>query len=55
MEKTSYINEGQKQLNNTQFHEPTETDLTGEVIQRLTLMHMPCCKNVKFHKISAFI
>ena len=35
MDKASYTNEGQRQLNNTQFYESTETDLTGEVIHRV--------------------
>ena len=33
--KLSYINEGQKQLNSTQFYEQTNTDLTGQVIHRV--------------------
>ena len=37
MDRASYINEGQKQLNNTHFYEHTDTDLTGEVIQRVNL------------------
>ena len=37
MEKAAYINEGQKQCNNTQFYEPTDTDLTGKVIPRVNL------------------
>ena len=36
-DKTAYISEGQKQLNNTQFYEETYTDLTGEVIHRVNL------------------
>ena len=40
IDKISYIN-GQKQLNNTQLYEPTETDLTGEVIHRANL-HKHC-------------
>ena len=35
LDKLSYINEGEKQLNNTQFYEPTDSDLTGEVIHRI--------------------
>ena len=34
LEKLSYINEGQKQLNNTQFYEQTITNLTGEFIHQ---------------------
>ena len=37
MDKLSYINEEQKQLNNTQFYEQTSSDLTGEVIHRVNL------------------
>ena len=37
MDKTAYINEGHKQLNNTQFYEPTDTDLTGKVTHRVNL------------------
>ena len=37
LDKLSYINEEQNQLNNTQFNEPTDSDLTGEVIQRINL------------------
>ena len=35
--KQSYINEGQRQLHNTQFYEETDSDLTGEVIHRINL------------------
>ena len=35
--KQSYINEGQKKLNHTQFYESTESDLTGEVIHGINL------------------
>ena len=34
MDMASYIKGGQKQLNNTQFYDPTDTDLTGEVTHR---------------------
>ena len=37
LDKLSYIDEGQKQLNNTQFYEHTSTDLTGDVIYRVNL------------------
>ena len=37
LEKQSYINEGQRQLHNTQFYEETDSDLTGEVIHRINL------------------
>ena len=37
MDKASYINEGQKQLNNTHFYEPTERDLTREVLHGVNL------------------
>ena len=37
MDKAAYINEGQKILNNTQFYEPTDADLTEEVIHRVSL------------------
>ena len=37
LDKQSYISEGQKQLKNTQFFEPTDSDLTGEVIHRINL------------------
>ena len=37
MDKTSCINEVWKQLSNTQFYEPTETDLTGEAIHGVDL------------------
>ena len=37
LDKSSYSNEGQKQLNSTQFYEETSTDLTGEVIHRVNL------------------
>ena len=37
MDKSLYINEGQKQLNNTQFYEQTSSDFTGEVIHRVNL------------------
>ena len=32
LDKQSYINEGQKQLNSTQFYESTASHLTGEVL-----------------------
>ena len=37
LNKQSYINEGQRQLHNTQFYEETDSDLTGEVIHRINL------------------
>ena len=37
LDKSSYINEGQKQLNNTHFYEETSRDLTGKVIHRVNL------------------
>ena len=37
VDKALYINQGQKQHNNTWFYEPTDTDLTGEVIHRVNL------------------
>ena len=37
LDKLSYINEGRKQLNNTQFYEQTISDLTGEVTHRVNL------------------
>ena len=37
MGKLSHINKGQKELNNTQFYEPTNSHLTGEVIHRINL------------------
>ena len=37
LHKQSYINEGQKQPNNTQFYEQTDSDLTGEVIHRINI------------------
>ena len=37
LDKLSYIHEGQKQLNSTQFYEQTGSDLTKEVIQRVNL------------------
>ena len=35
--KQSYINEGQRELHNTQFYEETESNHTGEVINRVNL------------------
>ena len=35
--KQSYINEGQRQLHNSQFYEETDSDLTVEVIHRIHL------------------
>ena len=37
LNKQSYINEGQRQLQNTQFYEETDSDLTGEVIHKINL------------------
>ena len=37
MDKASYINERQKEHNNTRFYEPTVTYLTQEVIHRVNL------------------
>ena len=37
LDKQSYINEGQRQLHNTQFCEETESNHTGEVINRVNL------------------
>ena len=37
LDKSSYTNEGQRELNNTQFYEQTNTDLTGEVIHSVNL------------------
>ena len=37
LDKQSYINEGQRQLHNTQFYEETDSDHTGEVINRINL------------------
>ena len=37
LDKQSYIDEGQKQLHNTQFYEQTDSDLTGEIIHRINL------------------
>ena len=35
--KQSYIQEGQRQLNDTKFYEQTDSDHTGEVINRVNL------------------
>ena len=37
LNKQSYIIEGQRQLNNTQFYHETDSYITGEVIQRIKL------------------
>ena len=37
LDKQLYINEGQRQLHNTQFYEETDLDHTGEVINRINL------------------
>ena len=37
LDELSYINEGQKQLNKTQFYEATDSDLIGEVVHRINL------------------
>ena len=37
LDKQSYINEGQRQLHDTQFYEETESNHTGEVINRVNL------------------
>ena len=37
LNKQSYINEGQRQLHNTQFYEEADSDLTAEVIHRINL------------------
>ena len=37
LDKQSCINEGQRQLHDTQFYEETDTDLTGEVMHRINL------------------
>ena len=37
MDKAEYIKEVERQLNDTHFHEPTSTGITGEVIQRANL------------------
>ena len=37
LDKQSYINEGQRQLLNTQFYEETDSDHTGEVIHRINV------------------
>ena len=37
LDKAAYINGGQKQPNNTQFYEPTDTDLTRDVIHGVNL------------------
>ena len=37
LNKQSYINEGQRQLHNTQFYEETDSDLMGGVIHRINL------------------
>ena len=37
LDKQSYINEGQRQLHNTQFYEDTDSGLTGEMIHRINL------------------
>ena len=36
-DKHNYIAEGERQLQNEQFYEETQTDLTGEVIHRVNL------------------
>ena len=36
LNKQSCINEGQRQLHNTHFYEETYSDLTGEVIHRIS-------------------
>ena len=37
LDKESYINEGQSQLNDTKFYEKTNSNHTGEVINRINL------------------
>ena len=37
LDKKWYINKGQKQLHNAQFHEETDLDLLGKVIHRINL------------------
>ena len=47
-DKTQYTSEGHKQLSNTLFYNPTDTDLTGGVIQRVNLhTHY---KGIIYHK-----
>ena len=50
LNKQSYINEGQRQLHNTQFYEEKKSDLTGEVIHRIMYMSTICHKWVKYPK-----
>ena len=47
LNKQSYINEGQRQLHDTQFYEETDSDLTSEVIHRSIYIHTICYKGVK--------
>ena len=42
LDKQSYINEGQRQLHNTPFYEQTDSDHTGEVINRINI----CIHNI---------
>ena len=37
MDKADYITEGNREIGDTQFHEATDTDLTGEAIWRANL------------------
>ena len=37
MDRAQYITEGQRQLSSAPFYKPTDTNLTGEVIQRVNL------------------
>ena len=37
LDKQSYINEGQRQLHDTKFYEETDSNHTGEVINRVNL------------------
>ena len=53
LDKQSYINEGQRQLHNTQFYEQTDSDHTDEVINRVNLMYTICSKVVKYPKAPA--
>ena len=37
MDKVQYITQGQRKLSNALFYEPTDTGLTGEVLQKVNL------------------
>ena len=56
MGEGNYIKEGQRQLNDTNFYQPTNEDLTGEVIQRVNIyVHTMLQRGQITHKTCSYL